>query len=87
MPRVASDAADHIGRQIASYRHRAAMTQDQLAAASGIDSSNIRAYENGRATPNLFTLARISDALGVEPGALLRGLTPEMFPTSNRRAG
>jgi transcriptional regulator with XRE-family HTH domain len=63
------------------------MTQDELAAASGIDSSNIRAYEKGRATPNLFTLSRISTALGVEPGALLDGLTPEMFPVSSRRAG
>jgi transcriptional regulator with XRE-family HTH domain len=87
VPRVASDAADHIGRLIASHRHQTGMTQDQLAAASGIDSSNIRAYGNGRATPNLFTLARISDALGVEPGVLLLGLTPEMFPTSNPRAG
>ena len=60
------------------------MTQDQLAAESGIDSSNIRAYENGRAMPNLYTLARLSSSLGVEPGALLAGLTPEMFPSSDR---
>jgi transcriptional regulator with XRE-family HTH domain len=69
---------------------RIAMTQDQLAAASGIDSSNIRAYEGGRAMPNLHSLLRIADALGVEVSALLAGVTLEMFPVSpsdGRRRG
>lgn len=47
--------------------------------ASDIDSSNIRAYENGRALPNVQTLVRIATALDVEPGDLLVGLTPELF--------
>jgi transcriptional regulator with XRE-family HTH domain len=59
------------------------MTQDELAAASGIDSSNIRAYENGRALPNLHTLVRIAGALGLQPGELLSGLTLEMFAPSS----
>jgi transcriptional regulator with XRE-family HTH domain len=58
------------------------LTQDELAAASGIDSSNIRAYENGRALPNLHSLLRIAGALGIEVSALLDGLTLEMFPVS-----
>lgn len=56
-----------------------AMTQDQLAAASGIDSSNIRAYENGRSTPSIHSLVRLADALAIEPGALLQGLTLQHF--------
>lgn len=60
-----------------------AMTQDELAAASGIDSSNIRAYESGRALPNLHTLVRIAGALDVEPGELINGLTREMFAPSS----
>jgi transcriptional regulator with XRE-family HTH domain len=65
-----------------------AMTQDQLAAVSGIDSSNIRAYENGRSTPGIHSLVRIATALGLEPGALLEGLTLEHFeaPTEKARA-
>jgi transcriptional regulator with XRE-family HTH domain len=67
------------------------LTQDELAAETGIDSSNIRAYEKGRATPNVFTIVRIADALGVEPGDLLAGITPAMFSPSasdgRRRAG
>jgi len=63
------------------------MTQDELAAGSGIDSSNIRAYENGRAMPSLHSLVRIAAAVNLEPGALIQGLTAELFtvPTVDGR--
>ena len=76
MPRTTSAAAAHIGRGISEHRKRLAMTQDELAAAPGIDSSNIRAYENGRAMPSIHSLIRISNAFGLEPGALLAGYHP-----------
>ena len=79
MPRVASAAAAHIGQRIAGGRLKIALTQDELAAISGIDSSNIRAYENGRAMPSVQSLVRIAFALGLEPGALLEGVTLELF--------
>jgi transcriptional regulator with XRE-family HTH domain len=79
MPRVASDAAAHIGALIAEKRKHQGMTQDQVAVLSGIDSSNVRAYESGRSTPNVQSLIRIAKALGVKPGELLEGLEPEMF--------
>jgi transcriptional regulator with XRE-family HTH domain len=82
MPRVASAAAAHIGQAIAEQRRRLAMTQDELAAGSGIDSSNIRAYENGRAMPSLYSLVRIAAALNVDPGGLIQGLTSELFAVS-----
>ena len=88
VPRVASPAAAHIGAHIIRYRTGAGRTQDELAAGTGIDSSNIRAYENGRAMPSVHTLVRIAEALGVLPADLLQGLELEMFmapPTDQRR--
>lgn len=79
MPRVSSDAAAHVGRQIVEIRRRLALTQDDLASASGIDSSNIRAFENGRAMPSIHTLVRLANALNVEPAELLEGLTLTLF--------
>jgi transcriptional regulator with XRE-family HTH domain len=91
MPRVPSPAAAHIGGLIAEQRTRLGLTQDQLAARSDIDSSNIRAYENGRAMPNLHSLMRIAGALDVEVAALLAGLELGMFPVAEsdgrRRSG
>ncbi|GAA4195336.1 hypothetical protein GCM10022219_20160 [Microbacterium oryzae] len=91
MPRVPSAAVAYVGERIADYRRRQTMTQDQLAERSEIDSSNIRSYESGRSMMNIHSLVRISAALGVEPGDLLDGLTPEMFAVSStdgrRKAG
>ncbi len=89
MPRVPSAAAAHIGKRIAEARRRYTLTQDQLAARTGIDSSNIRGYESGRAMPSIHTLVRIAIALDTTPGTLLEGLTLEQFDTADRgrRAG
>ncbi|GAB6859218.1 hypothetical protein JCM13591A_33230 [Microbacterium xylanilyticum] len=58
------------------------MTQDQLAAYSDIDSSNVRAYEAGRALPNVQTLVRLAEALKTPAGYFLEDLTLDMFPAS-----
>lgn len=43
------------------------MTVDQLAATTGIDSSNVRAYEAGRGLTGLHALFRLAEALEVQP--------------------
>ena len=79
MPRVPSAAARLVGSRIAHFRQQRVMTQDQLAVASSIDSSNIRSYESGRAMMNVKSLVRIAEALDVEPGELLDGVTSDIF--------
>ena len=80
MARIPSPAAEELGKAIKRRRIAIEYTQEKLAHASDVGTSNIRSYENGYALPNVFTLIRIADALGVKPGDLLDGLTPEMFP-------
>ncbi|WP_298862740.1 helix-turn-helix transcriptional regulator [uncultured Microbacterium sp.] len=74
----------------AARKHRG-ITQDELAARTQIDSSNIRGYEKGRAMMSVQTLVRVADALNVHPGELLNEVTVEMFITSatdgRRRSG
>lgn len=77
--RISTPAAAQIGTRISSLRKAALLTVDQLAVAAKIDSSNIRAYENGRAMMNVRSLIRIAHALDVDPGVLLEGVTSEMF--------
>ncbi|MCD1267779.1 helix-turn-helix domain-containing protein [Microbacterium sp. MEC084] len=79
MARTPSPAAAVIGENIRGARDAKNWTQDQLAAATGIDSSNIRAYETGRSLTNLHSLIRISEALGADPADLLRDVTSDMF--------
>ncbi|MET4781082.1 helix-turn-helix transcriptional regulator [Glaciihabitans sp. UYNi722] len=87
MPRVPSEAATFVGRRIGDRRRMLAVTQDELAARSGIDSSNIRAYENGRTLPSVHSLVRIAIALHVEPGTFIDGLSMDLFvaPEGDRR--
>ena len=89
MPRVSSAAAAHVGARIKAARVRYSMTHDELAAATGIDSSNIRSYESGRAMPSVVTLVRIADALATTPGEFLDELTLDLFPAEAavRRVG
>ncbi|QAY73516.1 XRE family transcriptional regulator [Agromyces protaetiae] len=87
MPRVPSEAAAYIGARIADARKRMGVSQDWLAATSGIDSSNIRSYESGRAMVSVHTLVRIADALDAPPGDFLDGLTLDLFggPAGERK--
>ena len=88
MPRKPSAAAAYIGQRITEARRRYTMTQDELAYRAGIDSSNIRSYESGRAMPNIHTLVKIATALSTKPGELIDGLTLDQFDTAeHRRAG
>ncbi|QAY60922.1 XRE family transcriptional regulator [Microbacterium protaetiae] len=79
MARISSPASEHIGARITAVRKSQHMTVDQLGVASRIDSSNIRSYESGRALMSLPSLVRIAEALGVEAGQLLDGVTSQMF--------
>lgn len=83
MPRVPSAAAAYVGAQIRAARERYTKTHDQLAAETGIDSSNIRSYESGRAMPSVITLVRLADALATTPGEFLDGLTLDLFPAES----
>ncbi len=87
MPRVPSAAASHIGQLMAERRRVFGISQDAVGVASGIDSSNIRAFETGRAMPSIHTLIRIAQALDVDPGSLIDGVTLDMFsaPESDGR--
>ncbi len=78
------------GARIADARKRRGFSQDELASDTGIDSSNIRSYESGRAMVSVHTLMRIADALDTPPGDLLEGLTLDLFSSparARRKAG
>ncbi len=81
MPRLPSDAAEIIGKRIRGHRlDRLRISQIELQNLSGIDTANIRKYEQGKAMPNLGSLVRIAFALGIDPGELVRGIKPSDLP-------
>lgn len=57
--------------RLAEVRQAKGMTQEQLAAATGVHRVTIARIETGVASPNAETLKRLADALGVRMDDLM----------------
>lgn len=65
MPDPATSISGALSRAVQSLRAERGWSLDQLALRSGVSKGVLVALEQGRANPNLATLARIGDAFGV----------------------
>ncbi|MDF7774041.1 helix-turn-helix transcriptional regulator [Sphingomonas sp. AOB5] len=61
-----------VGTNVRRARQAAGLTQEQLALDAKIDLTYAGGIERGRRNPSVQVLARIADALGVEPSDLLK---------------
>ncbi len=61
-----------IGANVYRRRVRQDLTQEALAEASRLDVRFLRRVERGAVNLRFDTIVRLAEALGVEPGALLR---------------
>ena len=59
------------------------ITAEKLAADTGLAKTTIWNYESGRREPDIDTLVRLADALGVSLDMLIRGKEKEL-PPENR---
>lgn len=78
--RAAAKAADRVPPEQRAFaanlmrlRLAAGVTQDQLAAKSGVSQSQISALEKGIWEPRLSTILALAKAFGVAPAALVHG--------------
>ena len=58
------------GAKIREYRERMGLSQKQLAAALGVDSSAVCLWENGKTAPTMKNLIRLAEVFGCSPGDL-----------------
>lgn len=63
-----------IGKRIIKARTAKGMSQEKLAAESGIDRTHMGYIEQGRRKPTLSTLFKIASALDMKLEQLLKGL-------------
>lgn len=63
-----------VGQKVREIRQRRGLSQDDLAAMTGLEHSYISYIESGKRNPTLKTLHRIADALKVQLSELLRGV-------------
>ena len=70
-PRVKTFLA-FIGTNVYRLRVRRDLTQEQFAELVSLDARFLRRVERGTVNLRFDTIVRLADALGVEPGVLLR---------------
>jgi len=60
-----------IGKNIAAYRKKLGLTQQELAVKLGLDKGSVSRMEVGRTVPRTNTLQKIANVLNVEAYRLL----------------
>jgi transcriptional regulator with XRE-family HTH domain len=61
-----------VGTNVRRARHKAGLTQEQLALEAKIDLTYVGGIERSKRNPSVLVLARIASALGTEPSELLK---------------
>lgn len=61
-----SEINNKIGTKIKLLRMKVSLSQEQLALQAGINKNSLGAIERGQSSPTVETLAKISEALGLE---------------------
>jgi transcriptional regulator with XRE-family HTH domain len=71
---MTATAAEELGRRVRERRLKRGMSQVALAKACGIHDTYLSSIEGGRRNVGLDILIRLSWALEVDPGTLVRGI-------------
>lgn len=67
--------------QLKKYRIKHELSQDDLAGELFVSRQAVSKWENGDATPDLATLVKLAELLGVSLDTLVLGLEPKDTPT------
>jgi transcriptional regulator with XRE-family HTH domain len=76
MPEPLSPATRVFGERVRERREALGLSQESLAAQSGIHWTFLGQVERGRRNISLHNLLKVAKGLGVDAGALVQGLVP-----------
>jgi putative transcriptional regulator len=63
--RVVSTTQQNVAQNLARYREKASLTQQQLSDLAGVDRKTINRIENGHFSPSIDTLTRLAVVLNI----------------------
>jgi len=75
-------AARLLGDRVRSLRRATGNTQMDFALYVGMNVAHLGRIERGEGNPNLETLVRLADALGVDVAELVAGIRVEHYPSN-----
>jgi transcriptional regulator with XRE-family HTH domain len=70
----ASEIAKEFGKNVLAARRRADISQEELSFRAGLHRTEIGQLERGNRDPKVSTLIKLSGALSLPPGDLLKGM-------------
>lgn len=70
-----SPATAELGARVRARRHELDLSQEGLAAASGLHWTFVGQVERGQRNLNLKNLLKLAEGLDIDPGKLVTGLT------------
>jgi transcriptional regulator with XRE-family HTH domain len=76
MPEPISAATQVFGERVRTHREALGLSQEALAARSGVHWTFLGQVERGRRNLNLHNLLKLASGLGVDPAELVQGLRP-----------
>ena len=76
MPEPLSPATRAFGKRVRARREALGLSQEALAARSGVHWTFLGQVERGQRNLNLHNLLKLAAGLGVDPGELVQGLRP-----------
>jgi transcriptional regulator with XRE-family HTH domain len=86
-PRPGPGARQDLARCLKVMRHRAGISQDQLAKQAGLCHLTVRRIEEGRRWPHPATFERLAKALGVTVAVLTGEESLRLSPERNGKKG
>jgi transcriptional regulator with XRE-family HTH domain len=81
-PGVSKELAERFGENLAYYRAKKGLSQEELASRAEVHRTQVSQLQRAKHLPRLDTLVRLAGALGIPPCNLLEGLSFE--PTDQR---
>lgn len=84
---VPDDVTDAFAALLVQARRKAGLSQEQLAALSGVDRTSISKLERGINAPSLRTVILLAGGLGLEPDDLTPRLRWRPSPAATAPAG
>jgi transcriptional regulator with XRE-family HTH domain len=76
MPEPISPATRAFGERVRAQREAQGLSQEALAAKSGVHWTFLGQVERGRRNLSLHNLLKVAKGLGVDPAELVQGLQP-----------